>query len=79
VQQRPNRTEIAVLMDQARTDRHLSIRTVARIAGVPPSTMQGWLSARHFPTPALRPRFLKLVELLELTDQLHPGLWLDEE
>jgi transcriptional regulator with XRE-family HTH domain len=79
VQQRPTRTEIARLIDQARKDRHLSIRTVARIAGVPPSTMQGWLSARHFPTPALRPRFLKLVELLELTELLHPGLWLDED
>lgn len=75
---RPTRVELAQLINQERLDRHLSIRSAARIAGVPPATVQGWLAGRHFPTPALRPKFLLLVETLGLADHLHPALWLDE-
>jgi len=78
VQYRPTRTELAQLINQARLDRHLSIRSAARIAGVPAATVQGWLAGRHFPTPALRPKFLLLVEALGLEEHLHPALWLDE-
>lgn len=78
VQYRPTRTELAQLINQARLDRHLSIRSAARIAGVPAATVQGWLAGRHFPTPALRPKFLLLVEALGLTEHLHAALWLDE-
>ena len=42
------------------------------------ATVQGWLAGRHFPTPALRPKFLILVEALELTQHLHAALWLDD-
>jgi hypothetical protein len=45
---------------------------------VPAATVQGWLAGRHFPTPALRPKFLLLVEALGLTEHLHAALWLDE-
>lgn len=78
MQSRPTRVQLVQLVNQARLDRHISIRTAARIAGVPPATAQGWLAGRHFPTPALRPKFLLLVEALDLTDQLHPDLWLDD-
>ena len=78
MQYRPTRTELAQLINQARLDRHLSIRSAARIAGVPAATVQGWLVGRHFPTPALRPKFLLLVEALGLTEHLHAALWLDE-
>ena len=78
VQYRPTRSELAHLINQARLDRHLSIRSAARIAGVPAATVQGWLAGRHFPTPALRPKFLVLVEALELSELLHPALWLDD-
>ena len=78
MQYRPTRTELAQLINQARLDRHLSIRSAARIAGVPAATVQGWLAGRHFPTPALRPKFLLLVEALGLTEHPHAALWLDE-
>lgn len=78
MQDRPNRSELAELINQARLDRHLSIRSAARIAGVPAATVQGWLAGRHFPTPALRPKFLLLVEAFDLTEHLHPALWLDD-
>ena len=78
MQYRPTRTELAQLINQARLDRHLSIRSAARIAGVPAATVQGWLAGMHFPTPALRPKFLLLVEALGLAEHLHAALWLDE-
>lgn len=78
MQYRPTRSDLAQLINQARLDRHLSIRSAARIAGVPAATVQGWLAGRHFPTPALRPKFLLLVEALDLTEHLHPALWQDE-
>jgi DNA-binding transcriptional regulator YiaG len=78
VQNRPTRSELAQLINQARLDRHISIRSAARIAGVPAATAQGWLAGRHFPTPALRPKFLRLVEALDLNDHLHPALWMDD-
>ena len=77
LQHRPTRSEMAALVNQARLDRHLSVRGAAQVSGVPASTMQGWLQGGHFPTPALRPKFLALVEYLELNHFLHAGLWLD--
>lgn len=78
MEQPSSRAELTRLINRARQERHISIRSAARIAGVPAATAQGWLAGRHFPTPALRPKFLLLVEALELTDQLHPNLWLDQ-
>ena len=75
---RPTRSELIELINQARSERHISIRAAARIAGVPPATMQGWLSGRHFPTHALRPKFLRLLESLDLNHLVHPALWLDD-
>lgn len=69
------RQDFARILDDARKRQHLSIRDAARIAGVPAATMQGWLSGRHFPVPALRPNYLRVVALLELTDLLPAGLW----
>lgn len=65
-------------VNDARIRRHLSISAVARLAGVPKATAQGWLSGRHSPTPALRDRFMHLLNELGLADQLPEGLWLDE-
>lgn len=78
MQFRPTRAELAVLVNQARLDRHLSVRGAAQLSGVPASTMQGWLQGHHFPTPALRPKFEALVEHLELAELLHAGLWADD-
>ncbi|MGE5307433.1 MAG: hypothetical protein ACM3KG_00270, partial [Hyphomicrobiales bacterium] len=70
------RQEIAALLDEARSRQHLSIRATARLVGIPPATMQGWLSGRHGPTPALRPQFTELVRALGLEGQVQPA-WLD--
>ncbi|MCA0296602.1 MAG: helix-turn-helix domain-containing protein [Actinobacteria bacterium] len=67
--------EFARLMNESRLARHLSIRAVARIAGVPSATAQGWLSGRHLPAPALRESFLVLVAELGLASDLPQGLW----
>lgn len=71
------RAEFAAALDDARRARHLSIRDGARIAGVPAATVQGWLSGKHFPTPALRPQYLRLVAELGLSDQLPEDLFDD--
>lgn len=72
---RDNRASFAGLLNRARLERHLSIRTLARIADVPAATAQGWLSGKHFPTPALRGRYLRLVAQLGLADQVPDDLW----
>lgn len=74
----PTRSQLIERINEARTEKAISIRTAAKIAGVPPATVQGWLSGRHFPTPALRPKFLTLVTELELGHLLHPALWLED-
>lgn len=53
----------------------MSIRAAARIADVPHPTVQGWLSGKHFPTPALRPNFLLLLDELGLADAIPEDLW----
>lgn len=70
-----SRRDFAELLDKTRHERHLSIRAAARIAGVPAATVQGWLSGKHFPVPALRPSYLKLVEALDLSNRLPADLW----
>ena len=72
-----SRAEFSFALDDARRARHLSIRQVARIADVPPATAQGWLSGKHFPTPALRPQYLRLVAELGLAEQVPPDLFGD--
>lgn len=74
----PDRAEFIGLINNAREERRISIRAAARIAGVPPATAQGWLAGSHFPTPALRPKFLKLVDALDLGHLVHPALWVDK-
>lgn len=72
------REEFATRLNQERINQHLSLSAVARLAGVPKPTVQGWLNGRHLPTPALRPQFLQLVEALHLLPELPDGLWLEE-
>ncbi len=67
--------EIAERMDAARRARHLSIRATAKMVGVPHTTVQGWLTGRHRPTPALRPQFTKLTQVLGVADELDEGWW----
>ena len=67
--------DFAALLDTARRARHLSIRDAARIAKVPTPTMQGWLSGRHLPMPALRPAFLHFVAVLGLDAEIPDDLW----
>lgn len=69
------RAELARVLNEARLNRHLSIRAAARVAGVPTATMQGWLSGNHFPTPALRPRFQALLDFLELPEEVASRVW----
>lgn len=71
-----SREEVAARLNRARQEQHLSIRAVARLVDLPPATVQGWLSGRHAPTPALRPQFEQLVRALGLEGQLNPE-WLD--
>ncbi len=63
-------------LNQARAARHLSVRGAAKVAGVPAATMQGWLDGRHFPTPALRPKFQSFVEYLGLPADLVTQWWM---
>ena len=72
-----SREEFASALARARLDRHLSIRQAARIADVPPATAQGWLSGKHFPTPALRPQYLALVAELGLAERIPDDLFDD--
>ena len=48
------REELAARLDSARRRKNLSIRAVARLVDVPAATVQGWLSGKHAPTPALQ-------------------------
>lgn len=64
------------ILNEARAQRHLSVRGAAKLAGVPPATMQGWLNGRHVPTPTLRPKFQAFVEQLGLSDELPAQWWL---
>lgn len=62
--------DFARRVNEARLSRHLSIRAVARLAGVPTTTAQGWLSGEHLPSAALRGHYLRLVSLLGLMSEL---------
>lgn len=62
--------EFTQLVNEARLARHLSIRAVGRLVGVPAATAQGWLSGEHFPCEALRSNYLSLVAHLGLMRQL---------
>lgn len=64
------RRNFAVQVNEARLARHLSIRAVARLAGVPATTAQGWLSGEHFPSPALWNNYLQLLAHLGLIGKL---------
>lgn len=70
-----SRQEFAALVNDTRRRQHLSIRAVARIAEVPPTTAQGWLNGKHFPTPALRGNYVKLLDHLGLVDAVPRDLW----
>jgi DNA-binding transcriptional regulator YiaG len=72
-----NREQFVALVNDARRRQYLSIRAVARIAQVPPTTVQGWLDGRHFPSPALRGNYLRLVHHLGLGDQVPESIWDD--
>ncbi|HEY3336962.1 MAG TPA: helix-turn-helix domain-containing protein [Propionicimonas sp.] len=72
-----NREEFAALVNDARRRHYLSIRAVARVAQVPATTIQGWLDGRHFPSPALRPNYLLLVNHLGLDDEVPDDIWDD--
>jgi transcriptional regulator with XRE-family HTH domain len=61
-------------VNEARLARHLSIRAVARLAGVPATTAQGWLSGAHFPSVPLRGNYLRLLGYLGLLGQLPEAL-----
>lgn len=63
-------------LDRARHEHHVSVRAAAAIAGVPPSTVQGWLNGRHVPTPALRENFTRLLDALELSNEFPADLWI---
>ena len=69
------RDQLAAALEKARREQHVSIRAAARSIGLPTATVQGWLNGHHFPTPALRPQFLQLVQQLGLEAQLTPELW----
>ena len=69
------RDEFAQALNRARLTHHLSVRAAAKTAGVPAATVQGWLNGKHFPTPALRNNYLRLVDALGLTDELPEDLW----
>ena len=73
------RESLAAALNGARVARHMSIRAVARLAGVPAATVQGWLNGRYFPTPALRGEFTALVTALGLEDRLTSTLWTGTE
>lgn len=72
-----SRAEFSAALAEARRAQYLSIRDVARIAEVPPATVQGWLSGKHLPVPALRGNYLRIVERLGLTDRVPDDLWED--
>lgn len=72
-----SRDEFVQSLNRARLANHLSIRAAAKVAGVPAATVQGWLNGKHFPTPALRGNFLRLVEALGLADDVPEDFWVE--
>ncbi len=56
---------------------HMSLSRAATVAGVHKATLQGWLSGRYFPTPALRANYLQLVHALGLESAMPGDLWDD--
>lgn len=70
------REEFLRALNEVRAARHLSVRGAAKLADVPAATMQGWLNGRHFPTPALRPKFQAFVDHLELPAELTTNWWM---
>lgn len=72
-----DREVFAALVNDARCRQYLSVRAVARIAQAPATTVQGWLDGRHFPSPALRGCYLRVVDHLGLGDQVPDGIWDD--
>ena len=73
------RTSLAEALNVARIEHHMSVRAAARVAGVASATVQGWLSGRHFPTPALQSEFARLASSLGLEHRLTPSLWTGAE
>jgi len=72
-----SRRAFAALIADARKRQHFSVREVARIADVPPATVQGWLAGKHFPVPALRQNYLRMAQHLGLADKVPDDLWDD--
>lgn len=70
-----SRVEFAERLNAARQLQGLSIREIAKVAGVPAATVQGWLNGQHFPVAALRPQYLKIVDELGLRGQIPDDLW----
>lgn len=64
------RREVAGILSRGRELSRLSVRGAARIAGVPAATVQGWLSGRYLPTPALQPAFEQLAEALGVAEEI---------
>ena len=73
------RTSLAEALNVARIEHHMSVRAAARVAGVASATVQGWLSGRYFPTPALQSEFARLASSLGLEHRLTPSLWMGAE
>lgn len=73
------RREFTQLVNEERLARHLSIRAVARLVGVPATTVQGWLSGEHFPCVALRGSYLSLVAHLGLMKRIPEDLRIETD
>lgn len=68
------RREFAAQLNAARVAQHLSVRAVARLVGVPATTMQGWLSGAHLPSPALQRNYRHLLKCLGFSAQVPEAL-----
>ena len=66
--------DVAEQMDRARRAQNLSVRATAKLVETPHTTVQGWLTGRHRPTPALRPQFEALMRKLGVDAEI-PGDW----
>lgn len=70
------RQGLAEALGEARLRSGMSLRRLAKEAGVSASTLQGWFEGKHLPTLALQGQFLSLVRLLGLTAEATESQWL---
>lgn len=71
-----SRDTLISLLREARARSGYSVRRLADAVELPPSTVHGWLTGRHLPTPQLRDQFVAVLAALDLAHGEQAEVWL---